>query len=92
MRLPDVTKREARGCDTAVPRGTFAFDPELTRCPRSVMTDDVMELVGWWDEWRRYGSMPFGTASFDTEPAFVLDAIDVCQRAFDAAKVEVRDA
>lgn len=92
MRIPDQQKREQRGCDGEIPAGMYPWDSSLTRCPRSLMTPEVNECLGWWDEWRRYGSLPFGTESFDTEPAHVLDVIDVCQRAFDEAQAEVTSA
>jgi len=88
MRIADAIKREQRGCDRDVPKGTYAFDPDLTRCPKTLLTPRVSEVVGWWDEWRRYGVLPFGGRSLDDEPAVVFDAIDLCQRTYDAAMAE----
>jgi len=80
---------EQRGCTKDSDEIAYAWAPELKRCPQTLMTPETREAIEWWNEWRRYGAYPFGTGSFDTEPAHVLDIIDVCQRSFDQAMSEV---
>lgn len=79
---------EERGCTKDSDAIVYDWAPGLKRCPKSAMTPEVADRLKWWDEWRRYGVLPFGTGSLDTEPGFVFDVIDTCQRAFDQAMSE----
>jgi hypothetical protein len=35
-------------------------------------------MVAWYDEWRQYGVLPYGSQSLSDEPALVFDAIRLC--------------
>jgi len=37
-------------------------------------------LFRWWDHWKMFGMLPYGSDSLGEEPYFVFQAFEVCER------------
>ena len=46
-------------------------------------------MVRWWQEWKRYGVLPYGHVTLADELAFVFEAIDAAETAFDKVQAEL---
>lgn len=38
-----------------------------------------MEAVGWWDDWKTFGVLPFGSSDILGEPMFVYQTLRLCE-------------
>jgi len=45
----------------------------------------------WWSDWRMFKTLPWPGSDIKEQPAFVYDAIVLCERAYDEAVKELQD-
>jgi hypothetical protein len=87
--LGDEEKRRARNCHGEY--GTafgVAWDTEIDQCPKSYLTEDVMQIIGWFNDWRRFGSFPYPGDALD-QPMHVYEALTICVEATDEAEADL---
>jgi hypothetical protein len=85
LRLGDAVKRQQRNCDCkSNPSFALEWAPDVRRCPKSILTEEIWQVVRWWMEWKEYQTLPFSGGMGD-QPAYVCEAITICVD--EAAKV-----
>jgi hypothetical protein len=87
--LDDDEKRRSRNCCGEF--GTMfgvAWDDRVDMCPRSYLTEEVDRMIGWYNDWKRFGALPFDGDVLD-QPLYVYEALNVCVAACEKAEAEL---
>ena len=73
--------RSIRNCDDETSEN-IAWDwmPSLRRCPWSQLDPAALTMFSWWVEWKDFGVMPWTGSDLLLQPAFVMEAIALCQQ------------
>jgi len=61
------------------------WDQEIDRCPRSYLTEDVMEVIGWYNDWKLFGCFPYPGDALD-QPLRVYEGLVLCSQVFARAE------
>jgi hypothetical protein len=81
------SKRELRNCDGDTnPNIAWEWMPGLRRCPWSQITDETWVIFRWWRDWKELSALPEGGTDIMEQPAFIVEAIQLCENL--RAKVE----
>lgn len=59
----------------------FPFDPNLRRCPWSVLDPVAVAWIRKWHRWTDLGYLPYSSRVIDEEPIKVSEAFEACSRA-----------
>ena len=71
--------REFRNCDSDKNENVACeWMPTLRRCPWSQISDETWEVIRWWGEFKEFGVLPWGGSDLMEQPAFVLEAFNLC--------------
>jgi hypothetical protein len=91
LRLADALKRRTRNCvDESNPHIGWAWAPDLKRCPKSQLDEEVWTHIKWWTDWKAGLGLPFGGRTALDEPGFVADVIRLCEN--EHAKIQAARA
>lgn len=52
----------------------WEFDPKLQQCPKSLVGEETETHLGWWQEWKHLGILPWPGGIGD-QPALVVEAL-----------------
>lgn len=52
------------------------------------MTEEVMEAIRWWQDWKQFGCLPYPGQLLATQPAFIYDTIRLCENVYNEAIAE----
>jgi len=84
--------RELRNCDGETSSNiAFTWMPSLRRCPWSQIDAAASEVFRWWTEWKSFNMLPWRGALLD-QPAFVVEAIQLCEAIRVEAETEAHEA
>lgn len=73
------TVRMLRNCETdSNPNVAWAFAPSLRTCPVGTVTMESWSMLGWWQDWKLLGLLPY-PGDMSEQPAFAVQALRICE-------------
>ena len=84
--------RDLRNCDGETSNNiAFSWMPSLRRCPWSQIDGAASEVFRWWSEWKSLSMLPWYGDLLE-QPAFVVEAIQLCESIRSEVDAEAQEA
>ena len=81
-----------RNCDSDDnPNIAWDWMPGLRRCPWSQITSETWAVFNWWRDWKNLKVLPWGGTDLMEQPAYILEAIDICEGIYKLVESEEHD-
>lgn len=63
------------------------WDEEIDRCPKSYLTYEVMEVIAWYLDFKRFGALPYHGDALD-QPLYIYEGLCLCVDAYANADLD----